>query len=83
MVVLPEPISPLEASALETFAEGDYSASLLKLPDILAAKPPVWRQQWITMIAAVAAWKSGRSELSLELVSQLDRRPLPPIAIAR
>ncbi len=78
----PDQVTDVEADALRLFASGEYSSSLLKLPEILAAKPPVWRQQWITMTAAVAAWKSGRADISLELVSQLDRRPLPPVAIA-
>jgi hypothetical protein len=80
--VRPDPRSELEAESMRLFAEGEYSASLLKLPEILATKPPVWRQQWITMTAAVAAWKSNRSDIALELVSQLDRRPLPPMVIA-
>lgn len=78
----PDPISESEQEAMRLLAAGDYSASLQKLPEILRAKPPVWRQQWITMTAAVAAWKSGRPDIALELVSQLDQRPLPPIAIA-
>jgi len=78
----PQPITESEREAMRYLADGDYSASLQKLPEILRAKPPVWRQQWITMTAAVAAWKSGRPDISLELVSQLDQRPLPPIAIA-
>lgn len=78
----PEPVSELETEAMRLFAEGEYSSSLSKLPDILGSKPPIWRQQWVTMMAAVSAWKSGRSEISLELVSQLDRRPLPPVAVS-
>ncbi len=78
----PETVSDLETEAMRLFADGEYSSSLSKLPDILGAKPPIWRQQWITMMAAVAAWKSGRGEIALELVSQLDRRPLPPIAVS-
>ncbi len=77
-----EQVSELESEAMRLFAEGEYSSSLLKLPDILGAKPPIWRQQWVTMMAAVAAWKSGRGKIALELVSQLDRRPLPPVAVA-
>jgi hypothetical protein len=34
------------------------------------------------MLAANAAWKSGRGKIALELVSQLDLRPLPPVAVA-
>lgn len=75
-------VSPLESEAIELFVQGKYAESLRKLPDVLQQRPPVWRQQWITMLAANAAWKSGRSNIAMELVSQLDHRPLPPIAIA-
>jgi hypothetical protein len=77
-----ENASDLEAEAIEHFVKKRYRESLSKLPGILQQRPPVWRQQWITMLAANAAWKSGRGKISLELVSQLDRRPLPPIAVA-
>lgn len=80
--VRPDPLSELERESMHLFAEGQYSASLQKLPELLGTKPPVWRQQWISMTAAVAAWKSNRSDIALELVAQLDRRPLPPMVIA-
>lgn len=78
----PGNVSQLEAEAIKLFVSGDYANSLVQLPDVLKQRPPVWRQQWITMLAACAAWKSGRSKIALELVSQLDRRSLPPIALA-
>jgi hypothetical protein len=78
----PETASELESEAIQLFVDGKHAESLSRLPSILEQRPPVWRQQWLTMMAAVAAWKSGRSGISLELVSQLDRRPLPPLAIA-
>ena len=80
--IRPDPVTPLQAEAIELFADGKYAESLAKLPGILKQRPPVWRQQWITMLAAQAAWKSRRSKIALELVSQLDRLPLPPVAIA-
>jgi hypothetical protein len=78
----PGNISELEVEAIKLFVAGDHAQSLTKLPSVLKQRPPIWRQQWITMLAACAAWKSGRSKIALELVSQLDRRPLPPIALA-
>jgi hypothetical protein len=78
----PELASELESEAIGLFVDGKYAESLSRLPGILQQRPPVWRQQWLTMMASIAAWKSGRSRISLELVSQLDRRPLPPLAIA-
>lgn len=78
----PGNVSELEVEAIKLFVARDYATSLAKLPSLLQQRPPVWRQQWITMLAACAAWKSGRSKIALELVSQLDRRPLPPIALA-
>ena len=78
----PETVSALESEMIALFAAEKHAEALARLPAVLQQRPPVWRQQWITMLAAVAAWKSGRSKIALELVSQLDRRPLPPIAIA-
>lgn len=74
--------SELELEAVKLYVAGDYARSLAQLPSILKQRPPIWRQQWITMLAACAAWKSDRGKIALELVSQLDRRPLPPIALA-
>lgn len=78
----PDPVSDLEREAAELFEQGEHAASLLKLPEILKQRPPVWRQQKITMFAAVNAWLSGRASIALELVGQLDRRPLPLAVIA-
>ncbi len=78
----PHPRAEKEVEAIKCFAEGQYADALEKLPEILQQRPPVWQQQWITMMAAVAASRCGRGKISLELVSQLDRRPLPPIVIA-
>ncbi|MEM8665921.1 MAG: hypothetical protein AAGG48_00290 [Planctomycetota bacterium] len=72
----------LEQPMVDLYAAGDYATSLTKLRAILEQRPAVWRQQWITMLAANAALRSGRSEIAINLVSQLDRRPLPPVVIA-
>jgi hypothetical protein len=71
-----------ETDALRRFAAGDYAESLRPLLNVLSERPPVWRQQWISMLAAYAAWRSSRPAISLELVEQLDNRPLAPITLA-
>jgi hypothetical protein len=78
----PGELSEGEAQAQRRFVAEEYSACLTMLPEILKQRPPVWRQQWMTMLAAGAAWRSGRSKIALELVSQLDRRPLPPLVLS-
>ncbi len=73
--------SPAELAALQLFADGQYAQSVRPLLDVLAQRPPVWRQQWLSMTAAYAAWRSSRGAIAIELVSQLDKRPLAPLTI--
>lgn len=70
-----------ERQALTLFRDQKYAEALRPLIASLDARPPVWRQQFISMAAAQAAWRSGRGKIALELVSQLDRRPLPPMVV--
>jgi len=78
----PDQRSENEIEAIKLFQEGRYADCLERLPEVLQQRPPVWRQQSITMMAAVAASRCGRCKISLELVSQLDRRSLPPVVVA-
>lgn len=78
----PEQVSDLEKSMIDFFKEGKYAQSLSGLPDALKSRPPVWRQQWLTMLSANSAWLGGRPSIALELVGQLDRRPLPAMVVA-
>ena len=80
--IRPGSMSEKESEALKLFADGDYSAALRPLIDSLGERPPVWRQQWISMLAADAARRSSRGAIALELVSQLDARPLAPYVLA-
>ncbi|NND99672.1 MAG: hypothetical protein HKN47_20330 [Pirellulaceae bacterium] len=75
-------LSDKETLALKLFASGQYQQSLRPFIDSLADRPPVWRQQSNSMMAAMAAWRSNQAALALELVSQLDSRPLAPLTIA-
>ena len=74
--------SQTESNALQLFADRDYASALRPLLDSLEDRPPVWRQQWLSMLAAYAARQSDRGEIALELVGQLDARPLPPYVLA-
>jgi hypothetical protein len=71
-----------QRTMIALFENGEFGKSLAHLPDVLKARPPVWRQQWLTMMSACAAQFSDRPNIALELVDQLDRRPLPPLVIA-
>ena len=64
------------------FEEGRDTDVLSGLSDVLNERPPVWRQQWLTMVAAVSAWRTKRGKVALELISQLDQRPLPLMILA-
>lgn len=75
-------VSNTEATALKLFAEGEYAKSLRPLLDAIGEKPPVWRQQWLSIMASVAAWRGSQGRISLELVAQLDARPLAPLIVA-
>jgi hypothetical protein len=74
--------SEKELAGLRLFADGKYGDALRPLIDALSDRPPVWRQQWLSMLAAYAALRSSRGEIAVELVSQLDARPLAPFVVA-
>ncbi|TWU23329.1 hypothetical protein Pla52o_28650 [Novipirellula galeiformis] len=78
----PSQRSEKQTAAIELFDAQKYDESLRGLLDSLKERPPVWRQQWLSMLAAQAAWRSARAAIALELVAQLDRRPLPPLVLA-
>lgn len=81
-------LSTAESEAIQLYQSEKYSAAVIALVQALGSesdssdRAPVWRQQWLSMLAAKAAWKSNRAKISLELVSQLDRRPLPTMVLA-
>ena len=71
-----------QRAMIASFDEGEFGQSLSMLPDVLKARPAIWRQQWLTMMAACAARRSGRPKIALDLLAQLDRRSLPPMVLA-
>jgi hypothetical protein len=84
--IMPETTPPDQKAAIESFRQGDFHAALPALircvsDHDVATRPPVWRQQWLSMLAAQAAMRSGRGKIALELVDQLDSRSLPPMTL--
>ncbi|MEO1616901.1 MAG: hypothetical protein AAFV88_13680 [Planctomycetota bacterium] len=80
-------LSENERTALETLQRGEYAAALPLLIRCVSQpdpkkRPAVWRQQWLSMLAAQAAMRSGRGEIAIELVTQLDRRSLPNLTLS-
>lgn len=71
-----------QKTAIDAFKEKRFTESLTGLIECVSQpdpdqRPPVWRQQWLSMLASQAAMRSGRGEIALELVKQLDARPMP------
>ena len=80
--VRPKNVSEKQSEALQLFKDKKYREAVKPLIDSIAERPPIWRQQWLSMLASYAAFQSGRNEIALELVSQLDARPLAPSVLA-
>lgn len=75
-----------QAAAIAAFQQADHGTALPALIRSISehdasSRPPVWRQQWLSMVASQAAMRSGRGDIAIELVSQLDARPLPALII--
>lgn len=75
-----------QIKALALYDQRQFSAAL---PAIVKAvsepqngqRAPVWRQQWLSMLAARAAMHGNRGSVAIELVRQLDQRPLPAMTL--
>lgn len=74
--------SAFERAGVRAFWAGRYADALPALLDAVGTRPPVWHQQWLSMVAAQAAWRAGRGDVALELISQIDRIPMTPLALA-
>ncbi len=80
--IAPNEVSEKQSIAIGLFEEKKFDEALRALLESLSERPPIWRQQWLSMLAAQAAWRNGQTAIALELVSQLDRRSLPPLVVA-
>jgi len=76
-----------QREAIAQFQQQNFAAALPALIRCVSdretdSRPPVWRQQWLSMLAAQAAMRSNRGEIAIELVKQLDARPMPLMVLA-
>ncbi|TWU63037.1 hypothetical protein V7x_47740 [Crateriforma conspicua] len=78
---MPTRWQPGQRQAIDALIRGDDDMALRGLLQQTEKRPAVWLQQWMSMAAAQAASRSGRSEIALEIVRQLDRRPMPPMVV--
>lgn len=68
-------------AAIEKFRSGNAKESIAPLLEAINRRPSVWRAQWLSMHLWQAAYQSQRYPATLELVNQLDVRPLPAMII--
>jgi len=62
---------------LVAYREGQWPQAIAGLFEALKKRPPVWRQEWLSVLLANAAFEAGRFPAAFELIAQLDRKPLP------
>jgi hypothetical protein len=67
--------------AVVAFRSGDKNASISPLLNAVTAGPAVWRAQWLSMHLWQAAFHESKYPAALELVKQIDARPLPPMIL--
>jgi len=68
-------------AALKQFRDEDYAASISPLLASVSRGTEVWRAQWLSMHLWQAAFQAQRYPAVLELVNQIDARPLPPMIL--
>lgn len=77
----PDLTDPNAKSAMEAYRSEKYRESIPLFLEAISARPPVWRAQWLSMHLWQAAYESGRYPATLELVKQIDARPLAPMIL--
>lgn len=72
---------PETLAALKQFHDEDYAGSISPLLASVSRGTGVWRAQWLSMHLWQAAFQAQRYPAVLELVNQIDARPLPPMIL--
>lgn len=72
---------PETLQAVARFRSGQFKESISPLLEAITRGPSVWRAQWLSMHLWQAAYRSERYPAVLELVEQIDARPLPALLI--
>ncbi len=73
--------APETIAALKQFHAKEYTASISPLLESVSRDSRVWRAQWLSMHLWQAAFQAQRYPAALELVNQIDARPLPPMIL--
>ena len=73
--------APETIAALKLFHAKEYAASISPLLESVSRDSCVWRAQWLSMHLWQAAFQAQRYAAVLELVNQIDARPLPPMIL--
>jgi len=68
-------------AAVERSRRGDHAAAIPQLLAAVNRGPAVWRAQWLSMSLWQSAYAAGRYAPTLELVDQIDARPLPNLIV--
>lgn len=64
-------------AGVEAYQAGDWPQAIARMLAALKKRPPVWRQEWLSVKLANAAFEAGRYPAAFELIAQLDRGALP------
>jgi len=67
--------------AIQTFRVGNFKESIAPLLEAINRRPTVWRAQWLSMHLWQAAYQAQRYPATLELINQIDARPLPAMLV--
>jgi hypothetical protein len=67
--------------AIKRLRSGDAKASIAPMLEAINGRPVLWRAQWLSMHLWQAAFDAQRYPATLELVDQIDARPLPPMIL--
>jgi hypothetical protein len=77
----PDFADPETEAAVRTYREGDFKAAIPLLLESVTRRPTVWRAQWLSMHLWQAAYQAERYPATLELVTQIDARPIPAFVV--
>lgn len=70
-------------AGVEAYRQADYKEAIPRLLEAVKRRPDAWRQQWLSVRMAVAAFEVNRYPAVLELVAQLDRSELPAVMVGQ
>lgn len=70
-------------AGLDAYRQAAYKEAIPRLLEAIKRRPTAWRQQWLSVRMAVAAYEANRYPAVLELIAQLDRSRLPAVMVGQ